>query len=420
MRATVAAARSAVAAATLTAVAAAGLWALTPAPVAAAEPGEAPSTISAPVPEAPTATAIPHALELNSRAQLVHYPTTRADGSRTTATATLFEPTAPWAGPGPRPTIVLAPGTRGQGDQCAPSRAYLGLASATPGSLNVNYEYQFQQAAAAFGIRVIVPDYIGLGTPGHHTYVHAAEQAYALIDAARAALTLTGAPADAPIGFAGYSQGGGAAASAAERVAEYAPELNIKGTFAGAPPADLSQVMVAVDGSPIAHVLGYAINGFGERDPRFLQLIMDNFNERGHEFVRSAANSCIPESVLNWGGVNSRQLTRTGESFAELSHRIPEIARVLDEQQLGRRPVSAPIYIAHSPHDDLIPFAQAQQLAGAYCQQGGTVDFVIENGPGLGWGTGHALPLMTTLPKGLIYLADRFHNRPAPSNCING
>ena len=45
----------------------------------------------------------------------------------------------------------------------------------------------------------------------------------------------------------------------------YAPELNIKGTYAGAPPTDLLSVMNAVDGSSIVHVLGYAINGFAER-----------------------------------------------------------------------------------------------------------------------------------------------------------
>jgi predicted esterase len=42
-----------------------------------------------------------------------------------------------------------------------------------------------------------------------------------------------------PLAFWGYSQGGGAAASAAELASSYAPELDVVGSYAGAPPADL-------------------------------------------------------------------------------------------------------------------------------------------------------------------------------------
>ncbi len=43
--------------------------------------------------------------------------------------------------------------------------------------------------------------------------------------------------------FWGYSQGGGAAASAAELASSYAPDLNVVGTYAGAPPADLDRTV---------------------------------------------------------------------------------------------------------------------------------------------------------------------------------
>ena len=69
-------------------------------------------------------------------------------------------------------------------------------------------------------------------------------------------MEFVGAAADSPIGFDGYSQGGGAAAGAADHAATYAPELNVKGTFAGAPPADLLEVVKAVDNHMIAGVAG--------------------------------------------------------------------------------------------------------------------------------------------------------------------
>lgn len=54
-------------------------------------------------------------------------------------------------------------------------------------SVGVNYESAFAFAFLAQGVRVFVTDYIGLGTPGVHTYVNRAEEAHAMLDGARAA-----------------------------------------------------------------------------------------------------------------------------------------------------------------------------------------------------------------------------------------
>ena len=227
---------------------------------AAADPGAV--TASQPISHAAAMTGV--------RAEKISYESTLMDGSPTTVTGVIYEPSAPWNGPGERPTIIFAPGTRGAGDQCAPSNAdqavgNLALGPAQQVTLNMNYEYAFYQYAAQQGVRVVTTDLVGLGTPGHHSYVNHIEEAHAVLDAARATLRHAHAPANAPVGFAGYSQGGGAAAAAAEYAATYAPELNVKGTYAGAPPAELFEVMDAVDGSSIVHVLGYAINGYAER-----------------------------------------------------------------------------------------------------------------------------------------------------------
>ena len=183
----------------------------------------------------------PHLAESAGQAQVFTYDTTTDAGKPVQASATLYEPTAPWRGKGERPTIVFGPSTRGQGDQCAPSRAGMqlgsvGLSKVGSPTINASYEYSFYMMALRHGARVIVADLIGLGMPGHHTYVNHIEEAHALLDAARSGLELAHAPKDAPIGFAGYSQGGGASLSAAEYAERYAPDLNVAGTYAGAPP----------------------------------------------------------------------------------------------------------------------------------------------------------------------------------------
>lgn len=366
----------------------------------------------------------PHLAESAGHAQVFTYGTTTDAGKPVQASATLYEPTAPWRGKGERPTIVFGPSTRGQGDQCAPSHAGMqlgsvGLSKAGSPTINASYEYSFYMMALRRGARVIVADLIGLGMPGHHTYVNHIEEAHALLDAARSGLELAHAPKDAPIGFAGYSQGGGASLSAAEYAERYAPDLNVAGTYAGAPPTDLPETMRSVDGSTIAHVLGYAINGFSERSPEFRDAVLAELNPRGIDFLRSAATSCMGDSVLMWGFTNTRMLTRTGESLSEIVKRKPIIKETLERQNLGKAVPNAPVMMASSPSDDLISHDQVRRTAGAYCSMGGTIDFIAAPGTATIPRTGidHAVPLYLEMPVGLQYLFDRFDGKPAPTNC---
>ncbi|WP_180965740.1 lipase family protein [Corynebacterium xerosis] len=114
--------------------------------------------------------------------------------------------TSPGEHAGQRPTVVVAPGTVGQADKCAPSVTY--------GELGGGQISQVQPLLGQ-GFRVVVSDYIGLGAPGVHTYANRLDQGQTFLDAARAGLAIDGLPADSPVAFWGYSQGGGATASAA-------------------------------------------------------------------------------------------------------------------------------------------------------------------------------------------------------------
>ncbi|MDN5760664.1 MAG: lipase family protein, partial [Tomitella sp.] len=130
-------------------------------------------------------------------------------------TGTYFRSTAPWTGAGERPLVVIAPGTQGQGDACAPSRTVNSLVVASPqAGPMLAYEMIPASIWLAKGANVVMTDYEGLGTPGIHTYVNRKSEAHAVIDAARAAGDLAGSGVGAatPVGIYGYSQGGGAAA----------------------------------------------------------------------------------------------------------------------------------------------------------------------------------------------------------------
>ena len=360
---------------------------------------------------------------LPGHASKILYTSTRADGTPTAVSGVVIEPAHTWPGDGPTPTIVFAPGTRGGGDACAPSRGpwLTGVVDPVGQSVGVNYEIPMYYAASLQGIRVVVTDYIGLGTPGPHTYVHHTEEAHAVLDAARAGLRAASAPTDSPLAFSGYSQGGGAAAAAAELAVEYAPELNVKGTYSGAPPADLPAVMTAVDGSLISGVLGYAMAGFSARDPEFAAALDGILSDEGRAFVDDNAAGCIGDSAVNWGMRPTNSLTASGASLSEAAFADPYLPDALSAQNLGQQGPTAPVMISGGDHDDVIPNDQVRQLGRTYCAAGTPVFYLEEAMPSLTGGerfaVDHAVGMLMSQPQALNYLIDRFYEVPVPDNC---
>lgn len=344
-------------------------------------------------------------------------------GQPTAVTGVVLTPTAEWTGEGERPTVVLAPGTLGQGRQCAPSLGYGMFLNVNPGIPTVAVDYELISAYGALsrGARVVITDYIGMGTPGPHTYVNSTDEAHAVLDAARAGLRHAGLPADAPVAIMGYSQGGGAAASAAERAADYAPDLNITATYAGAPPADLREVLKHIDGSLITGAVGYALNTGLRYKPELEGLIDTHLNQEGADFLNSVRSQCIVDTAATWGLRNTTEFTKDGISFSELLDRIPEVAAYVDEQRLGQpgRVPNHPIRIDISAADDVIPVGQVIQLGHDYCAQGGHVDMhVHEMKPTIPRSAiDHALPMLVNQSDSLDFILDSFGGNVPPSTC---
>ncbi|WNI33989.1 lipase family protein [Streptomyces sp. ITFR-6] len=147
------------------------------------------------------------------------YRSTDSNGQPVAVTGAYIEPSAAWKRGGPRPLMAVASGTMGQGDQCAPSMALQYPLTLNGETVSVGYESLAIYRLLAAGTAVVVTDYVGLGTTDRlHTYVNRVDEGHALLDAARAAHAVPGASltAGSRTGLYGYSQGGGASASAAE------------------------------------------------------------------------------------------------------------------------------------------------------------------------------------------------------------
>lgn len=359
-----------------------------------------------------------------SGAQRIMYRTTDAHGGATAASGTYFDASLPWIGAGPRPLVVLGPGTQGQGDQCAPSRLFQdGIHYNAPLDFAVEYEVLQVHALLSRGIDVVVTDYQGLGTAGMHSYVDRRAQGHAMLDAARAVKALPGSRIgdDSPIGFWGYSQGGGAAASAAEMQPSYAPDLDVRGTCAGGPPADLRAVAAALDGGLATGLLGYAVNSIYAGYPETRADIDGALAPAGRQALDEIAAQCVPETIARYGLHRTTEWTKDGRSLAELIDALPSVSAVVDEQRIGRSTPGSPVLIVQGRNDDLIPHNQATRLAADWCAQGATVEFRTEEIPPIapGFVVGHGLPMVSGLPSALDWMTDRFDGVPARSGCSN-
>lgn len=328
----------------------------------------------------------------SAKEYLVLYRSRSATDTPIAVSGRILVPAASWTGPGPRPIVSVASGTRGIGDRCAPSK------------FQPDYEKPlFVDAMLSRGWAVAITDYEGLGTPGLHTYVVGRSEGHTVIDAARAATRLpaAGLAAGGPVAFSGYSQGGGGAAWAGELAPSYAPELRVAGITAGGTPADLNVVAANLDGGVGFGFLLLASLGL---DAAYPELDLPGYlNDRGRRLYATQQDACV-DAVFGYAfGHIADYTTSNPLTTAKWQARLAE-------NELGARPPQAPVFLFHGRLDEIIPLSQAQTLRREYCAAG--VDVMWRSYLGE-----HVTTLAFSAGDVVQYLADRFAGKPAHSDC---
>lgn len=335
-----------------------------------------------------------------ARVERVMFTTTDRLGHTIPVTGTVLTPTRPRTKRADRGLVAFAVGTQGMGSQCAPSRQM---------AAGREYESVFITGLLARGYNVVVPDYQGLGLSGTHTYMSREVQGRVVLDALRAAQQLDSPdiPADGPVAIAGYSQGGGAAASAAELWHEYAPLLDVKGAVCGAVPADFPLVARMLDGSPYFAFLGYALVGLSSDYRVDLGALL---NDRGIEIAAALSEQCMFESLRRYAFTRSSTLTVDGRSIGSLLKEEP-FATIVAEQKLGNeRYPRMEALISHSRFDDVVPFECGRGLAERWAGYGGRVRLSVNIAPT------HAAAALTSYGTAFSFLNGRFAGRPMRAN----
>lgn len=320
-----------------------------------------------PLPEAPHGTllkyqAITPALADGATSWRVMYLSESVEGEPIVVTGTVTVPTAPAPEAGRR-TLTIAHGTTGIADECAPSKDPKRAEGALAG------------LAVERGWIVATSDYEGLGTPGRHPYLVGESEGRGVVDAALAAGSLPDAEQGPQLLIAGYSQGGHGALFAGEVAPEWAPEMEVVGTFAGAPATEIDVILraaprLAQAGFAYMIVAGYEA-AYAEADPALI------LTEEGVERLDAVDGGCARDVFAAISDASADELVRPdGPS-------TPPWDELAVANNPGQVVTEAPILILHSDDDETVPVALSGILHARMCEAGQVVERrVIPDGGG--------------------------------------
>ena len=321
------------------------------------------------------------------------YRTTDTQGAPTATVATVILPPGPAPATG-RSLLAYQPAEDTLTRRCASS--YEIRNGQTPSEPLGLVESQ--------GVALVIADYEG---PGSH-WVAGKMAGRGVLDAVRATEGFKPAGldgADTPVGLWGYSGGGHATAWAAELAPTYAPELNIIGAAHGGAPYVLRRTIANLDGGPFAGILLAAVVGIGRAYP---EMNLDEvLNEQGLAMRDAIGKQCLEEFALGYPG--ARLDTYTDQPDAK---DLPNVAAVIEDNGLGQRTPTAPLFIYHAATDELNPIAGTDAIVENYCRRGVAVQY--ERAPA----GEHIEYAVRGGAVAEAYMAARFAGEPAPNGCM--
>jgi hypothetical protein len=241
--------------------------------------------------------------------------------------------------------VTIAHGTTGIADECSPSVT------------NKNAEMGLIENAMSTEYLIAATDYEGLGTPGRHPYLVGESEGRSTIDAVLAAGQLPEADPGSELGIVGYSQGGHGALWANQVAAEWAPDLEVVGTFAGAPASEIGVILAAAD-----RVKGFGIMVIAGINASYPEADLDLIlTPEGQEVLETVDTACVSDIFEAAGSAQGDLFVPDGgqsEPWAELGA----------AQDAGTEKTNdAPILLIHSREDQTVPTFFIDQVEARMC-----------------------------------------------------
>lgn len=333
--------------------------------------------------------------EIGQSVKAVYRSVSAYDGQGSEVSGTFF---APEGDPpdGGWPVISFAHGTTGITEDCGPS-LYPDLKGYAEGVASLVKQ----------GYAVAMTDFQGLGHPGGHPYLEPRTEGFNVIDAVRALQNVFPGKVSNRWMTVGGSQGGQAAWAANEYAVDYGEGLDLVGSVAVAPAADIS--------------------GFGERAKigqltpsqivfmplviAGLKVVDPTLNEA--DYLRGTAAE--QQIALGSCGNVDKEAIWSQLTMEQVKPATPEAAdrltALLDANKLPQRTLTAPMLVVNGSDDDLILPQWVSAAISRACSMGGTIQHIEVKGQG-----------HTDVSAGdetYKWMNDRFEGEQAPSTCAD-
>ena len=287
--------------------------------------------------------------------------------------------------------VTWAHGTTGIADSCAPSL--------DPASSEV---VLLSNGLLDKGYVVTATDYEGLGTPGRHPYIAGISEGRGTLDIVKTAVAMPAVKASKDYIVWGHSQGGHAAMFAGHIAASWAPELNLKGVVAGAPPSQMLLINAALQKSPFKYYIGMAAAGLNAAYGDTLAPLESVLTPAGLEWLNNVDEGCTGYLGSVSSGVDFSTLQKADPAS------VPEWNTLLQQNDPGTFTESfdAPLLIIHGGNDEQIPVVVSKLMFDTLCGLGQTETRWVFPGQS------HAGDIIPSAPAMLDWMSDRFGGVP--------
>ncbi|GDX30911.1 lipase [Actinomycetes bacterium] len=282
----------------------------------------------------------------------VMYVSETVSGQATAVTGLVVVPktAAPKSG---YPVVSWGHGTNGMTDECAPSLEPSKIDSLANGLLANNWV-------------ITASDYQGEGTPGLHPYLAGVVAAQNTIDIVRAAEQLPSVDVSKNYVVWGHSQGGQTAMYAHNIAPKYAPELNLKGVVAGAPPSQFDLIYDYLKTSKYRYYLLMSAGGlnaaYGDKAAPLDKVL----TPKGIALLDELDKGCSDYLSKTLGAVSIDE-TNLANPFS-----VPEWKKLFlaNDPKNFTSTNDIPLLIIHGGADEQIPTVSSQLLTTKLCGLG--------------------------------------------------
>ena len=223
-----------------------------------------------------------------------------------------------------------------------------------------------------------------------------------VLDAMRAARVLEPAqlPVEGPAAIVGYSEGGAAAAWAAQLQPTYAPDVPLVAVAAGAAAADVETAGPSLEGSFFSFFIAYGGIGYAAAYP---ELELDPYlTPVARQGIAALRESSIFQAMLS-GPRFIRAADLTQPNVLEL----PEWRARLRENRLGSMVPATPVLLHHARRDQIVSFTQSLGLRDDWERLGADVRLYVTRG-----GVDHISGAVAGMPVALGWVARRLEAQP--------